>query len=1196
MNSTTTTTNSTTSSTSNGTGATLAPFQRNRYFYGKLMMVRDFLAEQVYMNGKRQLINRLVDGWGIVCGLEVSSQSASVSGPSGGGSGQSGSSLTVNPGVAIDCCGHEIIVDQQVPVTISSLLSNTAPTNTSPFDLCLSYSECLQEPVTALANASSCEETCEYNRIQETYQLSLRASTSTSRVANEAAFGKTQQTIYQDSNVLVQRLAPAYVNPGQVFAITLQATPASQNASFNVQLTITEKLSSGLKMIQGLNAGSQLQNTFTNLNPSVVYWVQAQAVGSQTVASVPPPSGGTNQAPSQPTTTIDVIAGSVSDQLVANYFATTLNNCPTCAQGDVIVLASFSVDPSFNVSNLTLPTQFVYENLLLYYLISGLVQQSGQIPLLSASDNGTLVQTGVTSLNFHTGFDVSAPSNGEADVALDPNLTVQSLTLSNVTGNAATYPTLVSSAANVAALENSSLGIGTSSPQALLSLRQDSSNQIGMRVDNAKGGGTIWFGDGGGNNLLAVGTDSTAINAEPFLWTGGQDLRIGVGVSAGSKELMRFQASTGNVGIGTTTPSQKLDVAGGIGIGNNNNNQGSPYRLELASGDPNHYIYSTGTDGNSTYFGEYNGGGSTGWHFVDTNSNDSNKEILTVLAAGNVGIGTTAPVQKLSVRGNETSADGFGAAVGISNGAAGGADWYLRAGATGTSTPAGGFSIANDTNYCLIIENSGNVGIGTKTPSCLLEVSSPNATVAQMAMVSAGSDAAIALNNTAKDGREYWIDSGSGNAGVGAGNFAVWDNTAKSARLVVNSSGNVGIGTTTPGSLLELAESAAAAAGPILFIHNTAAIQSGGTGNIARITFGLDSGATASPGNAYIQGQEDGGGNYGTSLQFGTVASKEQVTERMRITSTGNVGIGTATPSQMLDVAGGIGIGNNNNNQGSPYRLELASGDPNHYIYSTGTNGNSTYFGEFNGGGSTGWHFVDTNSNDSNKEILTVLAAGNVGIGTTAPACLLEVSSPNATVAQMAMVSAGSDAAISLNNTAANGREYWIDSGSGNAGVGAGNFAVWDNTAKSARLVVNPDGNVGIGTTTPTQKLDVAGIAHASSFPTSSDRRFKTNIEPLTNVLNGIGQIHGVSFDWNELYQSLGRSTGRREIGVVAQEVEAVFPELVTTWGEDNYRAVDYGRLTVVLLEAVKELDAKLQSVSEKLRALEEAPAKSKKK
>jgi hypothetical protein len=85
----------------------------------------------------------------------------------------------------------------------------------------------------------------------------------------------------------------------------------------------------------------------------------------------------------------------------------------------------------------------------------------------------------------------------------------------------------------------------------------------------------------------------------------------------------------------------------------------------------------------------------------------------------------------------------------------------------------------------------------------------------------------------------------------------------------------------------------------------------------------------------------------------------------------------------------------------------------------------------------------------------------------------------------------------------------------------------------------------------------------------------KREVRPLIQALEKLDRIRGSSFEWNELYESLGRSTGHREIGVIAQEVETVFPELVTSWGEESYRAVDYGRLTAVLIEAVKELKAR---------------------
>ena len=148
-------------------------------------------------------------------------------------------------------------------------------------------------------------------------------------------------------------------------------------------------------------------------------------------------------------------------------------------------------------------------------------------------------------------------------------------------------------------------------------------------------------------------------------------------------------------------------------------------------------------------------------------------------------------------------------------------------------------------------------------------------------------------------------------------------------------------------------------------------------------------------------------------------------------------------------------------------------------------------------------------------------------------------------------------------------------------------------------LILNPfsgDGNVGIGTQTPAFKLDVAGVAHATSFSTSSDDRLKCGIGPLEGVLEKLREIRGVSFEWNEKFASLGRSSGKRELGVLAREVSAVFPELVTKWGDENYLAVDYGRLTAVLVEAIKELVDQNEALAKRLDALERRKTKSSKK
>ena len=100
---------------------------------------------------------------------------------------------------------------------------------------------------------------------------------------------------------------------------------------------------------------------------------------------------------------------------------------------------------------------------------------------------------------------------------------------------------------------------------------------------------------------------------------------------------------------------------------------------------------------------------------------------------------------------------------------------------------------------------------------------------------------------------------------------------------------------------------------------------------------------------------------------------------------------------------------------------------------------------------------------------------------------------------------------------------------------------------------------------------------------TSSDRNLKTNINNITNALNKVKQINGVEFDWIDSYLEKqggvdGYFINKHDVGVIAQEVEMVLPEIVVT-REDGTKAVRYEKLVAVLIEAVKELKAEVDSL-----------------
>jgi hypothetical protein len=117
-------------------------------------------------------------------------------------------------------------------------------------------------------------------------------------------------------------------------------------------------------------------------------------------------------------------------------------------------------------------------------------------------------------------------------------------------------------------------------------------------------------------------------------------------------------------------------------------------------------------------------------------------------------------------------------------------------------------------------------------------------------------------------------------------------------------------------------------------------------------------------------------------------------------------------------------------------------------------------------------------------------------------------------------------------------------------------------------------GKVGIGTSTPTATLEV-GAGHstlADSWITRSSRRFKTNIQPLVGALNKIEQLQGVCYQ--------RKADGKHEIGVVAEDVDHVVPELVFRDPETKeVLGVDYSRLTALLIEAIKSQQVEIQQL-----------------
>jgi hypothetical protein len=236
--------------------------------------------------------------------------------------------------------------------------------------------------------------------------------------------------------------------------------------------------------------------------------------------------------------------------------------------------------------------------------------------------------------------------------------------------------------------------------------------------------------------------------------------------------------------------------------------------------------------------------------------------------------------------------------------------------------------------------------------------------------------------------------------------------------------------------------------------------------------------------------------------------------------------------------------------------------------------------------------------------MMTILGSGHVGIGTASPLYRFNVDNTTTTgpaaLIQASGITAGQGMSLVLgktNTTNNAGTILWNHVGDGLATNYLG-LGYWGN---DNRLNITAAGNVGIGTTTPTSyTLQVSGSIGATADITAftSDERLKSKTGYLVNALDKVCTLDTFTYTHNDLARSFGFTDNRHYVGISAQQVRKVQPEVVRIApfdadGEgsksgENYITVQYERLVPLLIEALKEERKAREALEERIKLLEQ--------
>ena len=215
---------------------------------------------------------------------------------------------------------------------------------------------------------------------------------------------------------------------------------------------------------------------------------------------------------------------------------------------------------------------------------------------------------------------------------------------------------------------------------------------------------------------------------------------------------------------------------------------------------------------------------------------------------------------------------------------------------------------------------------------------------------------------------------------------------------------------------------------------------------------------------------------------------------------------------------------------------------------------------------------------------------GLVGIGTSAPGSLLTVGRSDGTIpAEIALNPAATSnegGQITLRKSLTGSTLDWTIDQYGTTASDA-RLRIFSGGTETNGIMIKENGFVGLGTGSPSVRLQVSGDIIANSIAGSSDLRFKTNVRSITSPLEKVKSLRGVFFNWDQKSFPDKNFSDNTELGFIAQEVEKVLPEVVSKdKTPEGYRSGKYDKIVALLVEAIKEQQKQIDSLRFQLDSL----------